>query len=269
MNVVCVGDCGVDHYVGPDERLPGGIAANFALQARQCFAAEDNIQIVAPLGDDAAARIVRDRLGESDIQCHFTVLAGSTPVQFIELDSSGERQFAGYEEGVLRRFRIAEDDAACIEKADLVVAPVFEQNRDMFASLMAVTRRGMTAVDFADFAEHADFGLLRKYIGQIDVAFFGLSPDQAATIESLRLLSGEQEMLIVVTLGANGSRAFHGGNIFECAAWPVQQVVDTTGAGDAFAAGFLATYCRTNDINAALSTGAEVAARVVQRYGAL
>ena len=269
MNVVCVGDCGIDHYVATNERRPGGISANFALQARRCFAAEDNIRIIAALGDDAAANIVRDRLDEGGIGCHFTVMPGNTPVQFIEIDSDGERQFVRYDEGVLKQFRIEGEDAVRVQNADLVVAPVFEQNKEMFASLMAVTRRGITAVDFADFAEHADFELLNETIGQIDIGFFGLQPDQTETIEALRLLSDTRRVLVVVTLGAAGSRAFHDGHVFECEARPVAQVVDTTGAGDAFAAGFLSNYWRTSDINAALSAGTDIAATVVQQHGSI
>ena len=268
MNIVCVGDCGIDHYVSSDERRVGGITANFALQARQCFVQEDRIQIVAPLGNDAAADMVRDRLAGNDLECRFTVIPGSTPVQSIELDARGDRRFTAYDEGVLGQFRIEGEDAAYVQCADLVVAPVFEQNRAMFSSLIALSRQGMTAVDFSDFAQHADFDLLDKYIDQIDVGFFGLRADQTEMIESLRLLANTQKVLIVVTLGTDGSRAFHGGSSFRCAAHPVRNVVDTTGAGDAFAAGFLSHYCRTADIDAALSSGAEVAAAVVQKHGA-
>lgn len=267
MNIVCVGDCGIDHYVLSDERRVGGITANFALQARRCFARTDRIQIVAPLGDDAAAVMVRDRLDGNDIECRFTVMSGNTPVQSIEIDASGERQFTAYDEGVLKQFLIEGEDAAYVHCADLVVAPAFVQNRAMFSSLMAVSRQGMTAVDFSDFAQHADFDFLNKYIDQLDVGFFGLHSDQAEVIESLRLLADTQRVLIVVTLGKDGSMAFHGGSSFRCAAHPVQNVVDTTGAGDAFAAGFLSHYCRTSDIGAALSSGAEVAATMVQKHG--
>ena len=269
MNIVCVGDCGIDHYVPSGERRVGGITANFALQARLCFAREDRIQIIAPLGDDAAGEMVRDRLNGNDIECRFTVMPGNTPVQSIKIDSSGERQFIGYDEGVLKQFRIDSEDAAYVQCADLVVAPVFEQIREMFSSLMGVKRRGMIAVDFADFAQHTDFGLLEKFVSQIDIGFFGLRLDQAEIIESLRGLSDSQQTLFVVTLGEDGSKAFHRGNAFDCAAHHIQNVVDTTGAGDAFAAGFLSNYCRSSDINAALSIGAEVAATVVQKHGAI
>jgi len=44
-------------------------------------------------------------------------------------------------------------------------------------------------------------------------------------------------------------------------------VVDTTGAGDSFAAGFIATYAKTHDLTAALTSGTELAARCVAIVG--
>lgn len=269
MNIVCIGDCGIDHYLATDERRVGGISANFALLARRCFAHEDRLQLIAPLGDDTAADQVRGRLEGHDIECRFTVIPGKTPVQAIVVDANGERQFVGYDEGVLREFRLEGENAAYIQCADLVVAPVFEQNRQMFSSLMAVNRQGMTVVDFADFGQQADFDLLNSYVSQIDVGFFGLDAGQTAIIDSLRTLAGAERILIVVTLGEAGGRAFHNGRVFECAAQPVQDVVDTTGAGDAFAAGFLSNYCRSSNIDTALMAGAEIAATIVQRYGSI
>jgi len=46
------------------------------------------------------------------------------------------------------------------------------------------------------------------------------------------------------------------------------EVVDTTGAGDAFAAGFISQFAENKDLNRALLVGAEVAARCVAIIGA-
>jgi sugar/nucleoside kinase (ribokinase family) len=268
MNVVCVGDCGIDHYTQSGDRRPGGITSNFALQARRCFDEADAVSIIAPLGDDEEAKIVQRRFENSGVECHFKFLSGSTPIQHIEIESSGERKFVAYEEGVLRDFRITNAHAALVGDADLTVAPVFEQNRDMFASLMSVTRNGQTAIDFADFSEHPNFALLERHSSEIDVAFFGLQPSQENIIDALQSFAAKHDVLLVVTLGADGSRAFQNTRAYESAAIPVDEVVDTTGAGDAFAAGFLACYCRASNVEQSLLCGATTAARIVQQHGA-
>jgi sugar/nucleoside kinase (ribokinase family) len=73
---------------------------------------------------------------------------------------------------------------------------------------------------------------------------------------------------LVITRGAAGSLAVHNGSHAEIGAAPVDRVVDTTGAGDLFAAGFLAARCRGRDLGACLETGAIAAAEVISHFGA-
>lgn len=72
---------------------------------------------------------------------------------------------------------------------------------------------------------------------------------------------------VVVTLGSMGA-AYVAGDQREQAAAPRIQVVDTTGAGDAFTAGFLASWLERNDPRAALAGGVGAASRCVQQRGA-
>lgn len=73
---------------------------------------------------------------------------------------------------------------------------------------------------------------------------------------------------VAVTLGAAGSLVLGGGEVVRVPAAPVDQVVDTTGAGDSYAAGFL--YGFVNDLGAERSArlGALVASEVVSHLGA-
>jgi len=73
---------------------------------------------------------------------------------------------------------------------------------------------------------------------------------------------------LVVTRGADGSIASESGQRFEAPAAPVKRVVDTTGAGDLFAAGFLAARCRGRPLRGCLETGALAAAEVISHFGA-
>ena len=73
---------------------------------------------------------------------------------------------------------------------------------------------------------------------------------------------------LVITRGAAGAVAVENGQRAEIRAAPVERVVDTTGAGDLFAAGFLAGRCRGRDLKASLETGALAAAEVISHFGA-
>jgi sugar/nucleoside kinase (ribokinase family) len=74
--------------------------------------------------------------------------------------------------------------------------------------------------------------------------------------------------LLVVTRGEQGAVAVQGGTRTEVPAEPVERIVDTTGAGDLFAAGFLAGLAQERSIEDSLRMGAIAAAEVISHYGA-
>ncbi len=267
MNVVCVGDCGVDHYSPSGERHFGGITANFARHARNQFSENDQIHIVSCVGSDEGADLVLSSLENSGIACHIERLPGATPVQYIEIEPNGEKLFVRYDEGVLKRYSFGPDERSIIARSDLLVAPVFLQIVDLFDNLMNIETAGLTAVDFADFHLDPNFALLQRYIDRIDIGFFGLSADDESTIVRVAEFAERFEKLFVVTLGAHGSRVYRHGQRFDCPSVDVDRVVDTTGAGDAYAAGFLAAYCHGNGVEKAMSKGARIAAKVVGHCG--
>ncbi len=73
---------------------------------------------------------------------------------------------------------------------------------------------------------------------------------------------------LVITRGAEGAVAFEEGEQAEVAAVPVDKVIDTTGAGDQFAAGFLAARLRGRALKACLHAGALAAGEVISHFGA-
>jgi sugar/nucleoside kinase (ribokinase family) len=73
---------------------------------------------------------------------------------------------------------------------------------------------------------------------------------------------------LVVTRGPAGALAIERGNRVEVPAAAVDKVVDTTGAGDLFAAGFLAARCRARPLDRCLQAGAQAAAEVISHFGA-
>jgi sugar/nucleoside kinase (ribokinase family) len=85
--------------------------------------------------------------------------------------------------------------------------------------------------------------------------------------ECLAALAGAVPTLIV-TRGAAGAVGVEGGRRVEIPAAPVERVVDTTGAGDLFAAGFIAARCRGHGLERCLEAGSLAAAEVISHFGA-
>jgi sugar/nucleoside kinase (ribokinase family) len=74
--------------------------------------------------------------------------------------------------------------------------------------------------------------------------------------------------VLVVTRSEHGAVAVAGEERAQVPAEPVEAVVDTTGAGDLFAAGFLAGLSQQRPLRDCLRIGAIAAAEVISHYGA-
>lgn len=108
--------------------------------------------------------------------------------------------------------------------------------------------------------------------GEIDVLFANeaeaVSLFEVATLEeAVAAVRGRCE-IAVFTRGPLGSTVVGGDGVFEVPAAPVDRVVDTTGAGDLFAAGFLFGLTQGADLVSCARLGSVAAAEVIGHVGA-
>jgi sugar/nucleoside kinase (ribokinase family) len=102
------------------------------------------------------------------------------------------------------------------------------------------------------------------FANQAEIEMLAGVPHLDSAVAAVR---GKVETL-VVTRGEHGALATRGGERADVPAEPVRDVVDTTGAGDLFAAGFLFGDTRGMSLAQSLRLGAIAAAEVIQHYGA-
>ncbi len=108
--------------------------------------------------------------------------------------------------------------------------------------------------------------------GRIDILFANQAEVEAlagvAHLDSALADVSSKVETLVVTRSEQGALAIRGGVRVNVPAEPIDKLVDTTGAGDLFAAGFLLGYARGKDLEQSLRLGAICAAEVIQHYGA-
>ena len=80
--------------------------------------------------------------------------------------------------------------------------------------------------------------------------------------------SKEINKLIVITRGEKGSVAINGTKITECLAEKNLKIIDLTGAGDLFAAGFLHSYMKKDSIKDCLLNATKLSSTIIQKFGA-
>ena len=91
---------------------------------------------------------------------------------------------------------------------------------------------------------------------------------EAKNFEEVVNFSKQLNKLIVITRGEKGAIAIKGENIVERGVNKNLKIVDLTGAGDLFAAGFLHGYVNNLSIEESLNKGTEMSSKVIQQIGA-
>ncbi len=169
---------------------------------------------------------------------------------------------------------------AAIERAGILYLEGYlwnaDESREAMAGAIAMAREAgrkvaFTLSDSFVIHGHRDAFLSMMANGEIDILF--ANQDEIATLSGLTgfdeavAWAADQVPTLVVTRGADGAVAVQNGEQAVVKAEPVEKVIDTTGAGDLFAAGFLAGQADGRSLSDSLTMGAICAAEVISHYG--
>jgi fructokinase len=140
------------------------------------------------------------------------------------------------------------------------------------AARAARSARRQVALSLSDaFCVDRHRAAFRDLLADVDILFANeaeiCSLFEANDVEAAAAAARAEVPLVVLTRSEAGSWVLRGAERVEVAAEPVR-VVDTTGAGDAYAAGFLTAYTAGRDLAACGRLGALAAAEIISHYGA-
>ncbi|MCM1334876.1 MAG: PfkB family carbohydrate kinase [Bacteroides sp.] len=251
-----------DIFNGTGEIFPGGESLNFSC-AVKAVSPETEVFLVGAVGDDEAGHIVRATAERCGVNTdHLYTEAGKTASNRTYLTPDGDRYYRpdSWDSGVYGTFRLGERDRSLLRRSDLVHTSIYCPS---FGEILTERESGgfRLAVDFNDSRVFTEW---EGFLDRVDLFF--ISGDEAVC-RVAREWSERYAGVFIVTLGERGSRAFRSGAAFSEAAVSVERVVDTTGCGDSYQAGFCAELFRSGDLSRAMKAGALAAARVVGRFG--
>ena len=107
---------------------------------------------------------------------------------------------------------------------------------------------------------------------KLDITFANekeiLSLIDAKSFEEVISFGKQIKKLIVITRGEKGSIAINGNDVYECDSKKNLKIIDLTGAGDLFAAGFLQGYINGLLIENSLQMGTDMSSKIIQKIGA-
>ena len=117
----------------------------------------------------------------------------------------------------------------------------------------------------ADFLDLLDSGAIDiLFANEVELRSLTEMDDFDAALEKV----AAKVATLVVTRGEHGAVAVQDGQFAAVSAEPIERLVDTTGAGDLFAAGFMAGQVQGRTLEASLRMGSIAAAEIISHYGA-
>ena len=258
--------------------IPGGSAANTAVG----FAA---------LGGQAAfmGKVANDRLGKAftrDIHAygvHFTtspLSSGyfSTAYSLVLITPDAQRTMNTYL-GASRALQRDDLDLDLVGNAQITYLEGYQWDIPQAESLMqevaqvALAREGKIALSLSDhLCVDRHRTTFREWVRHfVDILFANerekMSLYQVATFEEALHFARNNCSLVVLTRGANGSVVATPETVHVMASEPVANVVDTTGAGDMFAAGFLYGLIRHKPVALCARIGNICAVEIIKTCG--
>jgi len=286
--VLVVGDVMQDIVVKPDGSMRRGTDVAAAIRALPGGSAANQAAWLAEQGLDV---VLCGRVGAEDrdalaaayrIEGVRAVLAGDEKLQTGRLVSlvepDGERSFFT-DRGANKALVDADVPDTEIARADLLVLSGYTfcapETRRMAVGLIARARQSgvPVAVDPASSGFIADVGA-GAFLDLVQGATILLpNAEEAAVLAGTSTPETQLKTLchrfetVVIKRGSDGAMGATAGSEIATAPAPTSEVVDTTGAGDAFASGFLAGWLRGCALDASIISGNEAGARAVARLG--
>lgn len=265
--------------MGPAKEISGGSAANtlagMAALGAQCA-------FIGQVADDQLGAVFQHDIRAVGIDFDTPARKGEPPTArcLIFVTPDGERTMNTFLGASQFLPPAALDDATIASAAILYLEGYLwdpEEPRSAMRRAIEVARAAdrkvaFTASESFVIDRHGDDFRALMDEGKIDILF--VNEHELASLtgtsdfeEGVARVSAKVAVL-VATRSAKGAIAIAHGERAEVAAEPVNRVVDTTGAGDLFAAGFLTGHARGESLERCLRMGAICAAEIISHYGA-
>ena len=174
--------------------------------------------------------------------------------------------------------KICEKDVSsdAIKKSELIFLEgyLWDEGEPKKAFDKAINHANKVAMSLSDLfcVDRHKPHFLNLVKNKIDITFANeqeiMSLIEARNFEEVINFSKQLNKLIIVTRGEKGAIAINGDEVFENDIQKDLKIVDLTGAGDLFAAGFLHGYINKLTTKQCLEKGTEMSSRVIQQIGA-
>ncbi|MDD6920836.1 MAG: adenosine kinase [Bacteroidales bacterium] len=254
----------------PTKLTTGGSACNTLLALSHLDAPTG---MIGKIGDDENGRFFASYFAQRGISTRLLHDSRPTGVASTFITPDGQRTFGTYL-GAAAQLTADELQQAWFESYDyFYIEGYLVQNHDLVLRAIELAHAAGCEVclDLASYnIVEADLDFFRALMPSIDIVFANEQEAQALTgLEARAALDALAATchIAVVKIGKHGVWACHGTEVAHCQARDVPVVVDTTAAGDYFAAGFMHALAAGEPLATCIARGSLLAGHIIEVVG--
>ena len=257
-----------------EKTVSGGSVANSIVGISQLGT---EVGFIGKVSDDEFGKKYEDGLKKENVEYLYTKKKEDLPTGtcLILVTPDSERTMCTFL-GTAGKINESDVNLNAIRKSEMIFLEgyLWDEGEPKKAFDKAISNANIVAMSLSDQfcvdRHKPDFLNLVK--NKLDITFANeqeiISLIEAKNFDEVINFAKQLNNLIVITRGDKGAVAINGQEIFETAAQKNLKIVDLTGAGDLFAAGFLHGHINKLSINECLERGTKMSSKVIQQIGA-
>ncbi len=257
-----------------EETVSGGSVANSIAGLSQLG---NKVGFIGKVNDDDLGQKYEDGLKKENVDYFYSKKKEELPTGtcLILITPDSERTMCTFL-GTAGKINKNDVDANAVKKSDITFLEgyLWDEGDPKKAFDKAIQNANKVAMSLSDLfcVERHKSDFLDLVKNKLDITFANeqeiTSLINAKNFNEVIIFSKELNKLLVITRGGNGAIAINGNEVVECGIQKNLKIVDLTGAGDLFAAGFLHGHVNNLSIKKSLEKGTEMSSKVIQQIGA-
>ena len=257
-----------------EDTISGGSVANSIVGLSQL---DNNVGFIGKVNDDDLGQKYEDGLQKEKVNFLYSKkkepIATGTCLILITPDS--ERTMCTFL-GTAGKVNDEDVDSDLIRKADITFLEgyLWDQGEPKKAFEKAILNSNKVAMSLSDLfcVERHKAEFLELVKNKLDIIFANeqeiLSLTESKSLNEAVSFLKNLNKNVVITRGEKGAMALNQGEVVECEATKNLNIIDLTGAGDLFAAGYLHGVINNKSVKESLDKGTELSAKIIQKIGA-
>ena len=257
-----------------EETVSGGSVANSIVGLSQLG---NDVGFIGKVNADDLGQKYEDGLTKEKVQYFYNKKQETSPTGtcLVLITPDAERTMVVFL-GIAGKISAKDIDEKAVKRSEIIFLEGYlwdkGEPKSAFDKAMSLSnKKAMSLSDQFCVERHKD-NFLDLVKNKLDIIFANeqeiISLIDAKNFEDVAEFGKQLGKILIVTRGEKGSIAIQNQEVIECQIKPDLKIIDLTGAGDLFAAGFLHGFINNISTKGCLEKGTEMSSKIIQKIGA-